>query len=158
MKYFDQRTHRTEALLRPTIRFCQALMLILAASVCSGQTVMTPKVNLIVEGKAYGTFTSIKAVDPPFIEPPPSSPKARIVLKRQVVSNYAADQLVGLWYGLGGPPRTAVLQFVDSGTALNYVLVNAVPLSVMTSLEVDAAGRTVLMESAVIQYDRAARN
>src|SRR3954447_14826891 len=72
LSYFQQRTHqvksvspKTGALRRPMIRLCQALMLILAASVCSGQIVTNSiRINLTIDGYVAGPFTEITGVDP----------------------------------------------------------------------------------------------
>jgi len=154
LKYFDQRTHRTEALLRPTIRFCQALMLILAASVCSGQTVTnTIKIDLTFDGVLAGTFTEIKGILPQPVEPSSTTTKpltttaGQLILRRRV----NPDLMVSNWYS-SGQRRALYLTIYDYTVPLTKVwLQNAVPVSVSYSTEVEA-GRMVVVETVVLDY------
>ena len=142
---------------RPMIRLFQALMLILAASVCSAQVVVTNtfRINLTIDGYLAGTFTEITGVDPqPQLNQTSStsqtttSPtKGRLVLRRRVNN----DLWVSSWYATGSR-RSLTLTIYDGGMPVTKLwLENTVPISMSYSTEPDG-GRMVLVETVVLDY------
>ena len=146
---------KTEALRRPMIRLCQALMLILAASVCSAQVVVTNtfRINLTMDGYLAGTFTEITGVDPQLNQTSSTSQtttsptKGRLVLRRRVNN----DLWVSGWY-TSGSRRSLTLTIYDGGIPVTKLwLENTVPISMSYSTEPDG-GRMVLVETVVLDY------
>ena len=141
----------------PMIRLCQALMLILAASVCSAQVVVTNtyRIYLTIDGVAVGTFTEIKGFDPqPQLNdtsstlPKLTSPtKGQLVLRRRVNN----DLMVSSWYA-NGSRRPVTLTIYDGGMPVTKLwLDSTVPISMSYSTEPDG-GRMVLVETVVFDY------
>lgn len=157
---FEPRTHRissalskTEILRHPMLRLCQALMLILAASVCSGQTVTSSiKINLTIDGMVVGSFTEIKGIIPQLDETFASSsttpiPTTKIVLRRRLNN----ELMVSSWYSTK-TRRSIYLTVYDYTLPVARLwLENALPVSLSYSTEVEA-GRIVVVETVVFDY------